>query len=655
MDGPSLPSDVPAYSVSAATRIHPSPDDRRIRLSDLTWLRFRARPTALLTAVSAWWTHVAFSDREPRPGSPQAEAGLPVSPQVVAVAILFLVAGPLFFARLDSPLLEPEDAIYAEVARQMLVADDWLVPTHYRAPYYEKPPLFYWLVMAGYSVFGVHDWAARLIPCVAALGTILVTYWWGKRSLGLRAGLAGALVLCMTPRFVHQARMITMDGLLCLWVTSALALGQQALHGARPRRGLWLLSATACGLGLLTKGPVAVILVVVPLLAYQVLDRRTARPTWRSWLIFLATALGLALPWFTAVAWRDPAFLRDFFWTHHVDMRFVHVLHPQPVWYYVPVILLGMLPGTLLVPSLVGLLVQRSGTPGRKPPREVGFVLLCCLWCLLFFSVASCKRIGYVLPAMPTLALALGYTLDKWLPGNLKGFLYRSRKTSLPDWATFGVLALGMISAVFAALTDLVDPTQGLALGAIAMAALGWQVYQRRSPSAQRRLGLAGSWAGCGLATFTVLFLTVEFLSPGYYKRFSLRAEVHALMDGAYHPRTPVVCHPHYCDSVSFYLGRDDIGSYSRDQREQLLADLHASPETLVFVKTGRVLDQLLDSLPETLEFEKRGRSSWMTAGVIRRRPRGRVKAPRTTVLECPRSEPAGRCETTGRVVQRPP
>lgn len=614
MDGPSLSNQGPACSDSAIAPALRSPGDRPSRLNDPFLVRLGASPKALLMGVSGWWTQGAFADDR------HVRTATPALAKAVAVAILFLVAGSMFLARLDSPLLEPEDAVYADVPRQMLLAGDWLVPTRCGEPYYEKPPLFFWLVMASYSVFGVHDWAARVIPCAAALGTILVTFWWGTRSLGFRAGLAGALMLCLSARYVHQARMITMDGLLCLWVTFALALGQQAVHGVRLRRGLWLLSAAACGLGLLTKGPVAVILVAVPLLAYQALDRRTVRPTWPTWFAFVATAFGLALPWYLAMAWRDPDYLRAFFWTHHVEMRFVQALHPQPAWFYVPFIFLGMLPWTLLLPSLTGLLLRRSARAAGKPPREVGFVLLCCLWCLLFFSLASCKRIGYILPAMPPLALALGYALDRRLPGNAWAFLYRSRKTSLPYWAALGVMATGMACAVFAAFTDLVDQALGLALGAVAAAAMGWQVYHYPS-SGRRRLGFVGSWAGCGVSTFAVLFLTVELLSPGYYRRFSLRAEVHALMDAAYHPRTPVFCHPRHCDSVSFYLGRDDICAYSRDEREHLLADLHNQPETLVFVKSGRVLNQLLETLPETLEFEARGRSSWMTAGVIRRKP----------------------------------
>src|SRR5262249_48894971 len=115
------------------------------------------------------------------------------------VLVLLLAAGLLYFDRLESPLLEPEDAQYAEVAREMAVAGDWTVPLYGGHPYLQKPPLFFWLVLAAYSGLGIQDWTARLVPCAAGLGTILVTFWWGRKVAGLRTGLAAAWILCLSP------------------------------------------------------------------------------------------------------------------------------------------------------------------------------------------------------------------------------------------------------------------------------------------------------------------------------------------------------------------------------------------------------------------------------------------------------------------------
>src|SRR5262249_46952953 len=142
-------------------------------------------------------------------------------------------------------------------------------------------------------------------------------------------------------------RMLTFDTLLCLFTVASLGAAHAAVtSGARLRRGWWLLSALACGLGLLTKGPVALALVAVPVLAFAALDARAVRPRPRAWAAWLAVALGLAAPWYALVARQNPDFLGDFFWRHHVERFLAPFDHPGPVWFYLPGLLAGMLPWT---------------------------------------------------------------------------------------------------------------------------------------------------------------------------------------------------------------------------------------------------------------------------------------------------------------------
>src|SRR5262249_35639908 len=150
-----------------------------------------------------------------------------------------------FFSRLGCPLQEPEEPRYAEIPRQMLQSGNFLVPTLHGLPYYDKPPLLYWLVMGCYAAFGVYDWAARLVSCTAAYCTVLVTYFWGTRAVGARAGFAAALMLCLSARFVYLGRLLTMNSLLGLWVVAALAAAHVALDGPTLRRPWWVLSALA--------------------------------------------------------------------------------------------------------------------------------------------------------------------------------------------------------------------------------------------------------------------------------------------------------------------------------------------------------------------------------------------------------------------------
>jgi dolichol-phosphate mannosyltransferase len=578
-------------------------------------------PWTLATLLPFWWSHVLFPVELKAPTSrltiPKPSSGPGPRSSVLGVLVLIVMAALLFFTRLRCPLLEPQEARYAEIPRQMLAVGHFLVPILHGLPYYDKPPLLYWLVMASYTVFGVHDWAARLVPGSAAFLTVLVTYFWGQRTAGHRAGLAGALVLCLSMRFVYLGRMVTMDVLLCLWVVMALAAAHTATHRSLLGRRAWFLSALACGLGLLTKGPVALVLVMVPVFAYQLLDPRTARPGLWMWLSYLALAVGLACPWFVMLAVWDGSYLEYFFWKHNV-LRYVAAFdHEEPAWYYLPGLFLGMLPWSLLLIPLVGFIGRRSPRAAACRPAALGFFLFAALWGLLFFSAAGCKRAGYVLPVMPPLALALGCYLDAALPRakvqRARAVLFRYR-SQLAYQATLLVLALGVGGGLVTALMGLLAPVAaGLLVG---LCGAGFAVVHVRG--FPRRA--AGTWVACGAATFVLLMVAVSQVLPNYARRFSLRGQVRPHAELAQIRRIPVVCYPRRWDSVSYYLRRNDVGVYTSACREHLIADLRSQPETLVFVKSDHSLAELLEALPPSLEFVPRGRRGRVTVGLVRRR-----------------------------------
>jgi hypothetical protein len=334
-------------------------------------------------------------------------------PRLPAVLLLALFAALLFFGRLDCPLLEPEEARYAEIPRQMLAEGHFVVPVLHGLPYYQKPPLLYWLVMGCYAAFGPQDWAARLVPGGAGVLTILLIYSWGRRAIGARAALLGAVILCLTPRFVYLGRMLGTDALLGLEVTAALLAAERAAAGAGLRWRWWLLSAGATGLGLLTKGPVALALLVPPVLALRFVAPGH-RLGWRAWLAFLGLALGLAGPWYVTMAWHDPEAARDFFWLHNVQ-RFVEPFdHVRPFWFYLPDLLGAALPWVIVV-----FFIRRSRESRGTYPPAPALLALAVAWGIIFLSASGCKRNVYLLPVLPPLALILGHCLDRalgWQP-----------------------------------------------------------------------------------------------------------------------------------------------------------------------------------------------------------------------------------------------
>ncbi len=321
---------------------------------------------------------------------------------------LLLIPGLLLYISMAFPLFEPDEGRYAEIPREMLAQGDWVVPYLNSEPYLDKPPLLYWLVMLSYQIFGIHDWSARLVPAMAVHATVFLVYLFGRRRVGERAAFRGALLLSLAPAFVTIGRLLVIDGLLSLWVTLVVFAAWEALEGGRWRSCWWLLAGLAAGLGILSKGPVTLILSLPPLaLAQWLMGKPIRLLSWNS-LLFVAATVAVSLPWYVAICLRLPQFAGYFLLQHNL-LRFLSPFdHLEPFWYYVPILMLGFLPGTLLLPGLVRFLCTgRSEVRSIRGPA-LGFLLLAGGWSVLFFSLSGCKLPTYILPAFPFLALGVG-------------------------------------------------------------------------------------------------------------------------------------------------------------------------------------------------------------------------------------------------------
>jgi 4-amino-4-deoxy-L-arabinose transferase-like glycosyltransferase len=480
------------------------------------------RPLPARSAL-AWlpflWRRVLF------PGS----AADPAAVRWPALLLLLVAPAVLLYPCLSFHLFEPDEGRYAQIPREMLARGEWVVPTLQGEPYLDKPPLLYWLVMGSYSVLGVHDWAARLVPALAVHACVLVTYLLGRRSLGERTAFRGALLLSLAPGFLSIGRLLVLDGLLALWVTLAVLSAFEALRGQQLRWGWWLLSAAACGLGVLTKGPVALLLLAPPLWAHRRLAGSACRIPWRAVAAFAAVLLLVNLPWYAAISVRLPAFGGYFLWQHNVVRFLAPFDHLEPVWYYAPVLLFGLLPGTLLAWPWLRFLLSGEEASARSRTPALGFVLLAGGWCVLFFTLSGCKLPTYVLPAFPMLALGLGH------------FLAHSR----------------------------------------------WQ--QSRLPAA-----VAG-------AAFVVLCVGHHVLVPRYAWYRSPMGRPAEVQRHCTDPDTAVVCYPRNCDSVSFYLGRDDLRCFRSKQIDALRTDLRQRPRTVILCTHRHSLQALRQALPDDL------------------------------------------------------
>ncbi|MEQ1839429.1 MAG: glycosyltransferase family 39 protein, partial [Verrucomicrobiales bacterium] len=327
----------------------------------------------------------------------------------------------LFFQLGGRGLNEPDEGRYAEVGREMLVSGDYITPQLNGLPHYTKPPLTYWLIAISLKLFGVNEFGARLPSALAAMGSLFAVFLTSRRAMGEIGALWSAVILTSSLLFISVARLITADMLLCCWVSwSVWALWRWSENSERN----WKFPAwffVFLGLGLITKGPIAVVL---PLFALIGLRWKNPRLQLRhlNWGRGILITLAIALPWFLVVTWGKPE-MWDYFVGRETVGRLLTNVHgrAKPWWYFAPVLVCGLLPWSNWL--VVTFMMRRTWSP-----EEIKFVRLCITWVgggFLLFTVSQSKLPTYGLPLMPPLAMLVALTLirlsalvdaDKWRP-----------------------------------------------------------------------------------------------------------------------------------------------------------------------------------------------------------------------------------------------
>jgi 4-amino-4-deoxy-L-arabinose transferase-like glycosyltransferase len=314
-------------------------------------------------------------------------------------------------------LLGADEPRYAQIAREMLERHDWVTPTLNQQPWLEKPVLYYWCAKISYAAFGVSDGAARLPAAALAALMVAAIFSWMKRLRAAEmnwlhpdAAFDAALITCSTAGIFGFARGASTDMPLAACFTMAMLawwLGWQT------QRRRWLLAFYFFLAGAaLAKGPVAVVLAAGVVVGFAIVLRQARVLWWTLWWPGVAVFLAVCLPWYGLVQARNPQFFREFILQHNLE-RFATNLyqHPHPFWYYVPVLLIGLLPWTAL--AIAGL--ANAGRAWRIKPGEDEegtkrrqVMLFLAIWAvvpIVFFSFSTSKLPGYILPALPAWTL----------------------------------------------------------------------------------------------------------------------------------------------------------------------------------------------------------------------------------------------------------
>jgi len=310
-------------------------------------------------------------------------------------------------------LVSPDEGRYASLSLGMLQSGDWITPRLDGLLYFEKPALQYWIGAILFKLFGVSEFSARLWPALAGYLTVLATGWTAARLWGRDAGLQALAICASMTWMLGNSFYLTLDAGLTLWLTLALCAMLLAHRpGVAPAWSTrWILLAWACmALAVLSKGLVGLIIPGATLVLLCIWERDLG--WWRAmhWLAGLALFLAIAAPWFIVVSMRNPAFA-EFFFVHEHFARFLTHVHRREGawWYYVPLLLAGMLPWTaglawLRFRPVAGL---RDAPDGEALRTQQRVLLTWSCFVFVFFSLSGSKLPSYILPMFPALALLL--------------------------------------------------------------------------------------------------------------------------------------------------------------------------------------------------------------------------------------------------------
>ncbi|SFN42799.1 4-amino-4-deoxy-L-arabinose transferase [Xenorhabdus japonica] len=331
---------------------------------------------------------------------------------------LFLIL--TYLLPLDSRLLwQPDETRYAEISREMLQRGDWMVPYFLDIRYFEKPVAGYWINNISQWIFGHNNFAVRFGSVFSTLISAFLLY-----------RLAMMMWKCRQTAFVSSLIYISMfivlsigtysvlDPMFSLWVTAGIVSCYWALKAVTTKERIlaWSVLGLTCGMAFMTKGFLALALPVIAMIPITIYQNRFWEMV-RFGSLAVISAILISLPWVIAIALREPDYWHYFFWVEHIQ-RFAseEAQHIAPIWYYLPILILGIIPWLGLLP---GALIK--SWKEKKSHPEMFFLFCWFVVPFVFFSIAKGKLPTYILPFIGPLALMMAkYSVDCVKNGNMK-------------------------------------------------------------------------------------------------------------------------------------------------------------------------------------------------------------------------------------------
>ena len=358
---------------------------------------------------------------------------LPVATLLIAIASFYL------YDLAGVGLISSDEPRYLAVGRAMAQTGDWVTPRLWGTPWFEKPPLLYWLTAIATSLGAGPEISGRLPVALLGLTFLGIFYWLVWKEFGWGSGIIAAAALATSAGWIVESNLCLTDlPLSCFFALAVLVLLPLLREVPAGSNIRFAVSGIALGFAVLAKGLVPLVLILP---AFWFLRRY-----WRQWWLAALACLIVALPWYLLVYQRNGyVFIQDFFLKQHFARFYSKSLeHVQPWYYYIPVLLGILFPWTPLFVRLF----RRNAWDARHK-----FLLTTVIFGFVFFSASVNKLAGYLLPLVPLLFALLGSAFGAQSPVTIrKRWLFPSALlvAMIPPFAQAlpSILSEGRITAI---------------------------------------------------------------------------------------------------------------------------------------------------------------------------------------------------------------
>ena len=333
------------------------------------------------------------------------------------IIVLIVLSWYLFIFKIGQPSLwETDEAIYGEVAKEILRYGDWWTLRFNYREWFDKPPLYMWLTASLYSFFGWNEFTTRIWSALFGIGVVIAVYFLGKTMFNKRVGFLSALILATSFQFIVQSRIALVDVPLTFFVSLSILFFYLG-HLHPDKSWYYLLSSLCMALAALTKVPVVVLMPVSIIAIYLLFTKKAGRLRGMRLPWLLAVFLVVASPWYIIELLRHGRVFVDNFFLVRTISRFTTEFegHTGPAYYYVPILFLGFFPWSSFLPYSFVRLFRKWKAMGSEERAKHILLVVWFIMIFLFFSLAKSKLPGYIFPLYPACALGTALLWEEFI------------------------------------------------------------------------------------------------------------------------------------------------------------------------------------------------------------------------------------------------